>query len=539
MGMVPRPSTVVLLATTLAGAPIGWTNASSPPRKGRLSRAKSRHLAAVQLSPSITEPRVAADVNDPHEQRIAKLRERLDTILREPPLGSTRVGIEVMQASNGDVLFAHNAKLHFNPASNTKMLTTAAALSRLGGDFSYVTALYGPEPDEKGVVNGDLVLRGSGDPSFVSADLADLGRQLVERGIFQIDGDLIVDPRFRRTDGAVIVDSGGALILNRNVYVVRVRPGAVKHAPIVRVEPDNELFTIDNGATTVARKRTRLRIEANTRDHHLVVTVRGRINDRSDYSVSRRVGDGALLTGYAMRGALADFGISLSGAVRTRSPAKLPPLLAQHHSPPLSEVCRLSNKPSNNFVAEAIFRTLGGELYGQPGSLQKGMRAVAEYLSALGIPPDHYKIVNGSGLTYENWITATDLTKILRKIFFDLGTAPEFMSSLAVAGIDGTIRNRFTHTDAVGLVRAKTGTLNSVSALSGYVGDKDDVLIFAIFVQGFRHRLTSPIRHAQVRLVQAMLHFLRDETPATGLEAVEPEDGIDYESDGDPQPENP
>jgi D-alanyl-D-alanine carboxypeptidase/D-alanyl-D-alanine-endopeptidase (penicillin-binding protein 4) len=212
-------------------------------------------------------------------------------------------------------------------------------------------------------------------------------------------------------------------------------------------------------------------------------------------------------------------------------------MLAEHVSAPLADVCKISNKPSNNFVAEAIYKTLGGELYGMPGTLAKGTRAIGEFLSSAGIKPTAYKIVNGSGLTHENRITPSDLSSLLRKIYYDLSVAPEFMSSLAIAGIDGTIRNRFLGTDAVGLVRAKTGTLSGVSALSGYVGDKDDVLIFSIFVEGFRHRRTNEVRHAQVRMVEAMLSYLRsDASPNAGERGGEvpgapPED---YESDGDP-----
>ena len=130
------------------------------------------------------------------------------------------------------------------------------------------------------------------------------------------------------------------------------------------------------------------------------------------------------------------------------------------------------------------------------------------------------------------------MSSLLRKIYYDLSVAPEFMSSLAMAGIDGTIRNRFMGTDAVGLVRAKTGTLNGVSALSGYVGDKDDVLIFSIFVEGFRHRRTNEVRHAQVRMVEAMLAFLRSDQSSPN--AGEPNGEIpaapdDSEADGDPE----
>src|SRR5262249_20601193 len=157
--------------------------------------------------------------------RIAKLRERLIELLHDKPLSRTRVGVQVMQASDGDVLFAHNAEHAFNPASNTKMLTTAAAISYLGGDYRYHTALYGPAPDDSGVVHGDVVLRGSGDPSLVVSDVAEIAHNLSERGITSIDGNLIADPRFH--DGAAAGAQGmgeGALILNRNTYAVRVRP---------------------------------------------------------------------------------------------------------------------------------------------------------------------------------------------------------------------------------------------------------------------------------------------------------------------------
>jgi D-alanyl-D-alanine carboxypeptidase/D-alanyl-D-alanine-endopeptidase (penicillin-binding protein 4) len=253
----------------------------------------------------------------------------------------------------------------------------------------------------------------------------------------------------------------------------------------------------------------------------------------------RRLADGSLLTAAVLRSALADFGVELTGRVRAGSVAA-PALLGEHVSAPLADVCKISNKPSNNFVAEAIYKTLGGELYGAPGTLAKGTKAVMEYLTSAGIKPNAVKIVNGSGLTHENRITPSDLATLLRKIYYDMSVAPDFLASLAIAGIDGTIRNRFMGTDAVGLVRAKTGTLTGVSALSGYVGDKDDVLIFSIFVEGFRHKRTNEVRHAQVRMVQAMLSYLRSDAPPTngsdGNQEIPGETAPDdYESDGDPQ----
>src|SRR3954470_302335 len=160
-----------------------------------------------------------------------------------------------------------------------------------------------------------------------------------------------------------------------------------------------------------------------------------------------------------------------------------------------------------------------------PGTLAKGTRAVMDYLATNGIKAGSYKVVKRSGLTHENPITPSDLSTLLRKIYYDMSVAPEFLSSLAIAGIDGTIRNRFLNTDAVGLVRAKNGTLNGVSALSGYVGEKDEVLVFSIFVDGFRRRRTKQLRHAQVRRVQAMLSYLRSDAPPPTI--GEPGDEVD------------
>jgi D-alanyl-D-alanine carboxypeptidase/D-alanyl-D-alanine-endopeptidase (penicillin-binding protein 4) len=434
-----------------ARAPIARNNA----RQARLLPTKKPPAAAPIRRDTTTAPREVADPNDPREQRIAKLRDRLVAVLQDRPLSRTKVGIEVMQASNGDVLFAHNAAVQFNPASNTKMLTTAAAMSYLGPDFRYHTALYGPPADADGVVHGDVVLRGSGDPSLATSDVAEIARALSAHGVKRIEGDLYADPHFHAR-GHSPDDAGGgegALILNRNTYGVRVRPGETGHSAVVSVEPRVDLFGIENQATTVHGKRSRLRIDSYRKDDRLIITVRGRIADnRGEYVDLRRLADGSLLAASVLRAAFGDFGVELTGRVRGGNVAATS-LLAEHISTPLSEVCRLSNKPSNNFIAEAIYKTLGGELYGAPGTLAKGTHAVMDYLTSVGIKPGAVKIVNGSGLTHENRITPQALSSLLRKIYYDMSVAPEFMSSLAVAGIDGTIRNRFMGTDAVGLVR--------------------------------------------------------------------------------------
>lgn len=532
-----RLHVAIVVVSSLAAV----TADAAPPRKvvARTQRPARRVEVAPPRREIVPAERAGKDPRDPHEQRITALRERLSAILREPPLNRTLVGVEVVQASNGDPLFAYNAERAFNPASNTKMITTAAAMAMLGADYRYRTTLEGPEPDDEGVVPGDVILRGSGDPSLVESDLAQLASRLAHRGVRRIEGDLIADPNFRGAPRGAPKDpvTGGAIIFNRNTYEVRVWPSEPGQPARVSVRPEIDFLRVESHATTVAKKRSRLRFDVYRRDDKLVVTVRGRISDRAGVVRHlRRVPDGALLGAWVLADALAGFGIELGGEVRLLegAPPEAPVLLAEHRSAPLSEICRISNKPSNNFVAEAIWKTLGGELYGQPGTLEKGQRAIHEYLGRLGIPKERYVLVNGSGLTHSNRITPHDLSRFLRTVQHDLAVAPDFMTSLAVSGIDGTIRNRFSGTSAVGLVRAKTGTLNGESALSGYVGEKDDTLIFSIFVHGFRHKKTTEVRRAQVRMVEAMLAYLRADAPVTAPEGRDVP-GVDYEGDGDPE----
>ena len=189
--------------------------------------------------------------------------------------------------------------------------------------------------------------------------------------------------------------------------------------------------------------------------------------------VARRAGGDA---DFVLGAILPDFGVTLDGTVRLGT-LDAAPLLVEHQSIPLSDVSRISNKPSNNFVADSIYKTLGGVLFGLPGTLEKGTRAVSDWLVEEGLKRDTFDLVNGSGLTHENRITPADLLQLLRAIYFQPDLGPDFLPSLSVGGVDGTLRGRFSG-DAVGLVRAKTGTLSGVSTMSGYVGDKGHVIVF-------------------------------------------------------------
>ena len=480
--------------------------------------------AAQQTNPparSRTLPRIPTE-DAAHERRVEVLREQLESILHDPVIAHQHVGVVAAQLSDGDLLFSRNADQRFNPASNTKMLTTGAAIARLGGDFRYLTALYGTPPDAEGVVEGDLVLRGSSDPSFGTGDLVELARSLADRGVTRVHGDLVVD---RRPIGYEAAGGGDGLILNRNAVTVKVRATEPRHAAVVTVEPALPGVTVENHTTTTKGKRSHLSLDTHRKDEHLVIEVRGRIGDQLGVAtLTRKVADGALMSGHMLASMLPDFGITFDGSVHAgRAKAACEAPLVVHHSIPLADVARLSNKPSNNFIADAIYKTLGGELFGLPGTLEKGTRAVSDWLVEHGIAKERFHIENGSGLTHANRVTPGDLVSLLRAIYYEPDVAPDFVPSLSVGGIDGTLRGRFQGTPAVGLVRAKTGTLTGVSTLSGYVGDKGDVIVFSIMVEGFRWKRTPLVRHIQVQLVDAMLRYLRADRPGPGPVRPEPD----------------
>ncbi len=477
-------------------------------------------VPSVEIAPPVsTEPTSKVALA---EERVTRLRQQIADILKEKALRKARVGLEVLEARSGTEVLNHNADTPFNPASNTKILTTAAALSSLGPDFRYRTVLLAAPVDGEssaapaGVVHGDVFLQGSGDPSLDSESLAELASKLHRTGIERIDGEIRLDNNLR--DIAELTKEPdppsygtSALILSGDRYSVHVSPGEVGHSAAVWIGPREPYFVLHNLVRTVRGKRSRIVVDHERSGNQLIVTVRGRIGVLSrPVTARKRLADTSFWAAATLLQALTDFGITVQGGVRIGPPPRGPLMvIAEHSSAPLSRICRVINKDSNNFVADILFKTLGGARFGLPGTLEKGARAVAEWLRPLGLEPARVHLVNGSGLTHDNRLRPADLGQLLFKLYHSLDLGPEFVQSLAVGGIDGTISHRF-HGTLTGRVRGKTGTLSGVSVLSGYVGDQPGVMIFCIFVEGFHGRRLAAIRQAQARIVEALMRFVRD-----------------------------
>jgi D-alanyl-D-alanine carboxypeptidase/D-alanyl-D-alanine-endopeptidase (penicillin-binding protein 4) len=453
------------------------------------------------------------------------IRRQLKEILRAPELQSAVTGVHVRSISDGRVVFDHHGSRLFNPASNMKLLTTAAALELLGASYQFRTEVRRDPDMTDGKVAGNLYVIGRGDPTLTTEAMFGLVNEIALRGVRTIEGDLVVDDSFfddvregpgweQETGDPAYAAPIGAFSVNFNTFVVRVVPGDQVGSPArVQVWPDVDL--IEPVADVVTRgARTRTRVWAGTSNanrDHVQVTIRGSIavDHHDGVLVRRRVHNPTRYAGEMMKQLLAMRGIEVEGRVRrgVTSPSSL--YVVSHYSRPLAEILSELNKYSNNFIAEQILKTLAAEVGEQPGSWEGGVAVLSGFLDQLGIDGSQYRLGNGSGLNDVNRVSPQLITELLRTMHERFEVRPEFVASLAVAGHSGTIGRRFEDTPADTRLRAKTGSLTGVSALSGYVVTRDDeILAFSIMMNDYEGR-ARPMWRIQDAIGVALANYGR------------------------------
>ncbi len=419
----------------------------------------------------------------------------------------------------GDTLFAVGASTPLVPASNTKLLTTISALHYLGPDFRYQTYLIADGTVENETLHGDLILYGTGDPSisrrFVrsGADpMEGLADKLSALGIRRVTGDLVADGSFLPSPGRSpewkledlddwFAAPVGGLSYNENVVTLRTTPGTVPGAPpIVEVTPAGGREVIDNRAVTATgQSRPDLIItrESPTGD----ITLLGKVFTSNRPIWNRLpVSEPARFSGMMLESLLAERGIRVDGSVKSVTSSRHSPLtrpegsesgttriLATHESEPLIRLLDVINKQSNNFYAEAVFKTLGRVVVGD-GSFAGGTRAVQQFLvRTVGIQADQVDQRDGSGLSPHNRASAEAFVQLLT--WMDGSPfAQALRETLPAAGRQRGL-GRMYRSAAADNLRAKTGTIASVSALSGHVTTVDgERVVFSLISNGIRSR---------------------------------------------------
>ncbi len=478
---------------------------ASPVLRSSLGNPASSAVPVRKASPSagpaeVETPVPAAD--DPNRERILALQEALTHIVHGTVLGRLHVGMRVLDLADGHVLFSRRGSVLMDPASNQKVLATATALLRLGSTWRFRTELSGPSPDADGTIAGDLILRGSGDPSLREAHLDAMAEDLARRGVNRVEGRVLGDPRRIGSDEAFVAGRSPVRV-GWSTIEVHVRPGEkVGAGALASLWPGSDALRLVNQAVT-GTGRNRIGVSLSRAGEHIQVLVTGKIGlGRHGMVIRRTPPSDTLYAAILMRAALVQLGIEVRGlagvysgegrdhlvaapgdadlqlasathlgdtpvALLRASRAPSPAILAVHESVPLPLLIRRVNKNSDNEWAERVLEAAGAETYGGSASTAKGVRALRDALTDLGVPSSGYLPANGSGLGHQNRVAPATMADLLRRLYFDPRVGPDLLQSLSVGGVDGTTRNRFRGSSAAERVRAKTGTLNGVSCLSG------------------------------------------------------------------------
>ena len=466
------------------------------------------------------------------------LREAIDDIIARTLLSRSRVAVQVVSLDDGSVVYARNADELLNPASNVKLFTTATALVRLGPDFRFETEFLVDDPANPrrrkgqgpGDIQGNLYVRGKGDPSINSQRLWQIANELYYAGLRSVSGDLVLDdswfdgervgPGFDQEDSdRAYMAPTGAVSLNWNAIGAHVSPGdAVGEPGRIDLDPPSEFFVVENRVrTTRARSLRRLWVSSVPMGDKQKIVVSGRMPlGSSPVGVWRKIDEPSLYFGHTLKHYLALRGVRVRGKIVRRAIPEGARAFMLHQSDTLDLVLKRVNKSSSNFMAEQLVKTLGAQVVGAPGTWPKGIAAIEEFLAAeVGIPLGTFVMKNGSGLNDTNRFSSAQVCRLLRHMWRRFPLAPEYLSSLGIAAKDGTLHYRMEGTDAAGRLRAKTGTLENVSALSGYVQSvAGERFAFSIMVNDFPSR-TSPIVAAIDGLGAAIAGY--GEAPATGL----------------------
>lgn len=462
----------------------------------------------------------------------------LQPYLADPALDVANVGIFIQDPATRQIIYQQNQHRLFMPASNEKLVTTAAGLTTLGPDFKFVTRLYTAGTVENGVLHGNLYIVGSGDPTLsgrfhdgaMTRDLQNWADSLEAAGITKIDGDIIADANIfddRRIGNGWAYDDLSywyaaeisGLSFNDNCINVFITPGDSAGAPAhLEYEPKTSYITMENDLVTVpADSLTHYDYHRADGTNHMrffgqISQSRGLIKDYIT------VHNPALYTSTVFSEVLSEQGITTAGKIREISYKDTIPeygkmtQLVAYPSPPLSEIVEVINKKSQNFYAEQLFKLVGLKRTGE-GSFSGGRQGVNSFLAGIGIETEHMHVMDGSGLSRRNLISPFQIGTVLRYMYSGKNS-DYYLESLPIGGGDGTLGSRFKGSVAAGRVRAKTGYVGFVRSLSGYVQTKDDhQLIFSILVNHYVTN-TSVINEFQDNVVTLLAAHTLDELTA-------------------------
>jgi len=382
---------------------------------------------------------------------------------------------------------AYNADVSVNPASTMKLVTTYAALELLGPAHQWQTEFYADGPIREGVLNGNLYLKGGGDPKLNMEKLWLLLRDLRAHGVQTVSGDLVLDrSHFVQPQLPEFDDDGGdetrpflvapdSLLINLNAqrFTTRNELGRV----YISTEPPIESVRIDNRVRSLPATKTcsawpQVHYKPIRQSDGVTVVVSGELAQGCDHQHYLSVLDHASYAGGAVRSIWKELGGQILGNDRIDAVPEDARMLVRAQSPALTEIIRDINKYSNNTMAKQLFLSLGAQFRtpADPDDAMAAQRVIRQWLARKGIKSSHLVMENGSGLSREERVSARGMAQLLQDAWRS-PYAAEFISSMPLAAMDGTMRKRLRSTNVAGKAHIKTGTLNNVRAIAGYSRD--------------------------------------------------------------------
>ncbi|MCM3637537.1 D-alanyl-D-alanine carboxypeptidase/D-alanyl-D-alanine-endopeptidase [Sporosarcina luteola] len=436
-----------------------------------------------------------------------KLEKNINAIIADASKKSVVSSVTVRKASTGEIIYEANADGKVTPASTLKLLTSAAALETLGEEYRFTTDLLTDGSIAKGVLNGNLYLRGQGDPTLMKKDLDQFAATLAKQGVKTITGDLVGDdswfdsvrlsPGIDKSDETFYYAaqiSGLTLSPNSDydagTVIVNASPTKKGYKAKVTMTPDTGIITVINKSNTVPKgNKNTLSIKRQHGTNTIIIAGNvplGSAGKKEWVTVSNP-------TAYTMdvfKKSLSAKGIKFtkSSKVARRVVPQSATVITSRQSMPLRSLMRPFMKLSNNTHAEILAKTMGKQVYGE-GSWNAGLRVMREFGQSVGLRSTEWNFEDASGMSHKNKVTSAQMTELL----FAARQAPwygSFVQGLPVSGMNdrfvgGTLKNRLTGSAVKGKVVAKTGSLNRVNSLAGYAETRDgETLIFSILTQG-------------------------------------------------------
>ncbi len=428
-------------------------------------------------------------------KQLFPLQEQIISIINSyPAMHEIKTGVYAVSLKTGKILVDFHGDKLFIPASNQKLFTTAAALAKLGPDFSFPTIIYANHLPKDGLITGHLYLKGYGDPFLVNEELWELARQIKLAGVRKITGDLIFDDSYFAQEKDLPDDNppfwysaeSGALSINFNTMAFLIQPSSeMGQNPSVHCNPSTSFIQVINRGLTSPASSSKTLSVTRQKDKNIFIISDKIPIDHPPVTIYRALKYPSQYTAKVLSEILIQLGINISGTICQGSIPSKAVVIYQHQSRPLSTIIASLNKISNNFIAQQILKTMGAEIKGGAGTTAKGIAVIKDFLKESGLDTKNFLAVDGCGLSRKNLTAPKTIVDLLTYTQRQFEYQPEYLSSLAVAGIDGTLKERLPNLKMYRKVRAKTGLLKGVSCLSGYVySSNEEIIAFSILMNG-------------------------------------------------------